>query len=68
MPGMPTPADPHGYRETVEDDDVSALPASDPNIAAATGDYDHESHIGEEEAADTSKADTSGYRPDPLDR
>lgn len=37
-----------GYRAVVDEEEVAELPATDPNVAAAQGDCDHENHIGEE--------------------
>ncbi len=37
-----------GYRAVVDQEEVVDLPATDPNVAAAPGDCDHENHIGEE--------------------
>jgi hypothetical protein len=37
-----------GYRAVVDEEEVTALPASDPNVAAGDGDFDHENHIGDE--------------------
>lgn len=37
-----------GYRVVVDEEEVADLPDSDPNVAAAAGDCEHENHIGDE--------------------
>lgn len=36
-----------GYRDVLDDEAGDELAATDPNLAAAQGDYNHEDHIGE---------------------
>lgn len=41
-----------GERSIIDRNEAGQLPPDDPNVAAGTGDYDHEKHIGAETGDD----------------
>jgi hypothetical protein len=36
-----------GYRDVLDDETIDQLPADDPNVACAHGNYDHLNHVGD---------------------